>query len=216
MGQTIKGTEKSEEVDTRPWEKEVIKSYHKHNYNYNFINPTHAAFDIQEQAAYFIERGYPKVPIEYLEIQVNMQTGETESDIRHEKEYVYRCGFFKHKIPKTALTYKEALSRINRYQKDYGLYNPTNIESDKHIKMWRGTLYCLELKQISEAPMTASKASWKGAKDVTRKYLEADVREGGDFFLRLTIKTGGVIEWAYKIYSSDEIGWQLDGLYRGS
>jgi len=209
LGQTTKGTDESEKVDMgRPWETENIKSYHKHNYDYHFWNPKHAAFDLQEQSDYYIKNDYPKVPIEYLETQV---------DIYPESKYIYRLGFFNQKLPKTSDTYRSALSRIERYRKDYDLYTTTKAHGIDNLKMWLGSLYCLELKHILRGPKERRNASWgksvqKSPSNVTKQYLEVDVNDTEDFFPRLVKRTGGMIEWGYKIYNPDRIGWQIERL----
>ena len=205
VGQATKSSEPIDILDVEPWETITTWDGHRLECDYIFLNPEHAAFDLQEVDKRYLDRGYRTVCINYLEIQI---------DPYPEDRDIFRIGFHGKRLSKGTETWKTAYSRIKGYMKDYGLYHPVNVGDEEQIRMWLGRLHCLEMYSILRGSREAKDGAWRRPRDVTKNYLERDFRTTGDFFPILWTLTGGLVEEVYQIYDRTERGWVYDGLVR--
>ena len=186
-------------VTIKEWETESLE------YDYYFLNPEHDAFSLQNASKLFRERGYRTLPINYLEIQIDLYQDDRD---------IFRIGFQGKRLSTDSETWKTAYSRIMNYRENYGLYSPIDAGNDEQIRMWLGRIRCLEMIKIFRGSIKAKDSDWKKPRDVTRDYLEMDFLDTGDFFPLIFSKTGGLVEEVYQIYDDTERGWTYNGLVR--
>jgi len=205
VGEATRRDPSIEIYDIEPWESIRKWEGWRLEYDYYFLNPEHAAFSLQSASERYIEMGFRTVPINYLELRIDPYPDDRN---------IFRIGFKGRRLPKDSETLGTALSRVNYYRENYGLYRPIDVGDEEQINMWLGRLYCLEMYSILRGSRSARDGEWKKPRDVTTNYLERDVLETGDFFPILNRITGGLVEEVYQIYDSTERGWIFDGLVR--
>ena len=205
IGQATKTSAPIETYDIEPWETVKTWDAERLEYDYYFLNPEHENFSLQKADKRYLERGYRTVPINYLELQIDLSPSDRN---------IFRIGFKGKRLPQGSDTWKTACSRINNYKDDYGLYRPINPGDEEQIRMWMGRLHGLEIYSIVTGPRTAENSFWKRPRDVTEDFLNEEFISRGRFFTILYEKTGGLVEEAYQIYDRTERGWIFDGLVR--
>jgi len=190
---------------------ETLTSYPTYNLkvNYNLWTPTYSNFSLQSYSDKLLERGYTRITLSYLELQV---------DVFPETRNIYRLCFKNRCLPRNSITRNTALGQIAEYKKTYDLYPEIKTYDERNYNLWLGRLHCLELYKIFRGDKGAKGITWydkRGkikAKDVTEKYLKNDPKLTGSFFQNLEERTGKVIDAARKLYDDTDRGWVLDGL----
>lgn len=194
---------------TELWE--VLTSYPKFNLksDYNSWTPAYSSFSLQNYSGKCMERGYTRMTLSYLELQI---------DVFPESRNIYRICLKNRELPRHSKTRGMALEQISTYQKKYDLYPEIKVYDKQNLQMWLGRLHCLELYGIFRGPKEAKSIIWydkRGrmkAQNVTDKYLKHDPKLTGNFFQNLRERTGGIIETARKLYDDTDRGWILDGI----
>lgn len=204
-GQATKTSTPIDVLDIEPWEDIKTWEGERLEYDYFCLNPEHAAFSLQEADRRYLERGYRTVPINYLELQIELDPNDRN---------LYRLRFRGRRLTQGSRTWGIAYSRINRYKDRYDLYRPINPGDEEQIRLWLGRLYCLEIFSIVTGSKKAKNSAWKKPRDVTEEFLYREFIPRGRFFSIIYQKTGGLVEEAYQIYDRTEKGWIFDGLVR--
>jgi len=183
-------------LPSKPWEKYISKEVTSLYIDFNSKEPSHSAFNLQEQAKRDRERGLKAVFIDMLTLEIPYELDKKERT--H-----YEVDFTLSRTPRISETRRIIKEDVRNLKTKYTLYPDISKKDKTYYERIFQNPSCLEIEQIRQ--MASPFKSFKN------DFLNGVTVESQRFMCNLNVTTHGLVWDAYKKFDTHS-GFILDGV----